>query len=56
MKNSMSVCLSLLCPALGAFAAPDDPLETGFRNPPDSARSQTWWHWINGNVGKDGIK
>lgn len=20
------------------------------------ARLQTWWHWINGNVSKDGIK
>ncbi len=32
-----------------------DDLEQGFRNPPDSARPQTWWHWINGNVSKEGI-
>jgi hypothetical protein len=31
-------------PDVAAFAAP-----TG------SARPQTWWHWINGNVSRDGI-
>ncbi|HKJ68259.1 MAG TPA: glycosyl hydrolase, partial [bacterium] len=30
-------------------------LESGFRNPPDSARAHTWWHWMNGNVTEDGI-
>ena len=32
-----------------------DPLEQGFKNPPDSARPRTWWHWTGGNVTKDGI-
>ncbi len=41
-----------LCLALTAAAA---PLETGFRNPPDSARPHTWWHWMNGNITKAGI-
>ncbi len=39
--------------ALSVNAA--DPLESGFLNPPDSARPQTWWHWMNGNVTKEGI-
>jgi len=30
-------------------------LERGFRNPPSIAKSETWWHWMNGNVSKDGI-
>ena len=30
-------------------------LEDGFRNPPDSAKPRTWWHWTNGNVTEDGI-
>src|SRR4051812_19042883 len=30
-------------------------LEDGFTNPPDSARVQTWWHWMNGNVTREGI-
>lgn len=30
-------------------------LEKGFKNPPASAKPHTWWHWMNGNVSKDGI-
>src|SRR5665213_4113353 len=44
-----------LCLALPAAAASTDPLESGFLNPPDSARPQTWWHWMNGNITKAGI-
>ncbi len=33
-----------------------DVLERGFRNPPDSARPRVWWHWMNGNITKDGIR
>ena len=32
-----------------------DSLESGFLNPPDSARPQTWWHWMNGNITRTGI-
>lgn len=32
-----------------------DPLEQGFRHPPDSAKPRTWWHWTNSNVTKEGI-
>lgn len=31
------------------------PLEDQFRDPPNSARPRVWWHWMNGNVSKDGI-
>ena len=47
-----STWLSLL---LNLSAAPNDPLEKGFLNPPDSAKPQTWWHWMNGNITKAGI-
>ena len=30
-------------------------LEDGFRNPPDSAKPQTWYHLMNGNVTKEGV-
>src|SRR6266566_4211654 len=32
-----------------------DSFETGFLSPPDSAKPQTWWHWMNGNVTREGI-
>ncbi|MBA4090488.1 MAG: glycoside hydrolase [Sphingobium sp.] len=43
--------------ACASFAAPlrADELADGFRNPPQSARPRVWWHWMNGNVTKDGI-
>jgi hypothetical protein len=31
-------------------------LEAGFVNPPDSARPRVWWHWMNGNITKQGIR
>jgi len=46
--------LTGLAPA--AAQAPDDALLQGFRNPPDSAKPRVWWHWMNGNISRDGIK
>jgi (4-O-methyl)-D-glucuronate---lignin esterase len=39
----------------GQTRAPD-PLADGFRNPPDVARPRVWWHWMDGNITKEGIK
>ncbi|MGP7795565.1 glycosyl hydrolase [Sphingomonas sp. CLY1604] len=33
----------------------DDPLRSGFQVPPESARPRVWWHWLSGNVTRDGI-
>lgn len=32
-----------------------DPLEQQFQDPPMEARPRVWWHWMNGNITKDGI-
>jgi hypothetical protein len=40
---------------LVAQNANDDSLLKGFKNPPDSAKPRAWWHWMNGNVTKEGI-
>ena len=44
--------------ALGGLQAQTnpDPLKSGFENPPESARPRVWWHWMNGNITKEGIK
>jgi hypothetical protein len=34
----------------------DDSLARGFQDPPDSAKPRVWWHWMSGNVTKEGIK
>jgi hypothetical protein len=33
-----------------------DALVQGFRAPPSVAKPRVWWHWMNGNVTKDGIR
>src|SRR5512141_3178293 len=46
--------LILRCLSFGQ--TPADPLKQGFDNPPGSARPRVWWHWMNGNITKEGIK
>ena len=31
-------------------------LESGFINPPESVRPRVWWHWMNGNISKEGVR
>ena len=33
----------------------DQQLYDNFQNPPQEARPRVWWHWMNGNITKDGI-
>lgn len=40
----------------GEFASNVAQLDEGWVNPPQSARNRVWWHWMNGNITKDGIK
>ena len=47
--------LSSLVMVAGLAASGADRLESAFVNPPESARPQTWWHWMNGNVTREGI-
>ncbi len=49
------VIFSCLADAVVA-QSPVDPLWQGFENPPSSARPRVWWHWMNGNITKEGIK
>ena len=41
--------------SLGAAAAAAAVLSAGFQNPPDVAKPHTWWHWMNGNITREGI-
>jgi hypothetical protein len=51
------LCLGFLVQASfnGLAAEPGEELARSFASPPDSARPQTWWHWMNGNITKEGI-
>src|SRR5512147_415165 len=49
--------LSVVLLALSAPApAEDDPMRQGFQDPPEAAKPRVWWHWMNGNITKEGIK
>ncbi|MGD0797118.1 MAG: glycosyl hydrolase [Acidobacteriaceae bacterium] len=48
--------LSIGATAQGVARKPADPLLEGFAHPPQSARPRVWWHWMNGNISKEGIK
>ena len=50
---SLSWMLGCALAAAGAMAA--DSVEKNFERPPDAARPHTWWHWMNGNVTREGI-
>lgn len=55
------VCISIafLMPASAAAQSrevPNDSLYKGFVHPDNTARPRVWWHWINGNITKDGIR
>src|SRR3954467_15915393 len=34
----------------------NDTLMQGFQSPGNAARPRVWWHWMNGNISKDGIR
>jgi hypothetical protein len=55
MKLSYLPLFAALGVAFVTSAADVDPLESGFLNPPNSAKPHTWWHWMNGNITKAGI-
>ena len=54
--NVTKLTLAVLAMAGFHFSslAGDDLLAT-FNAPPDSARPEVWWHWMNGNVSREGI-
>jgi hypothetical protein len=60
LKNTSAAGLVALITPFGVFRTHARQVNEGtllesFRNPPASARPHTWWHWMNGNVTKEGI-
>ena len=58
MKNRRVASVAVLMGLATALVAqtPKVSLEEGFRSPPLQAKPLTWWHWINGNVSREGIR
>lgn len=47
------VCLLLCCLPLNTYA--QTSLYQNFQTPPNAAKPRVWWHWMNGNITKEGI-
>jgi hypothetical protein len=52
--RTLTYAALFLSTSCAGFAG-EDALASSFRNPPDSAKPHTWWHWMNGNVTREGI-
>lgn len=53
-KLSFILFAAILLAPIGNDAKAED-LQKGFVEPPDSAKPHTWWHWMNGNITREGI-
>jgi len=56
LLSSLLVSSVALAQNAAARNAAPDPLQDGFVQPPDSAKPRVWWHWMNGNISKEGIR
>lgn len=54
MKFSTKVIFSIA--TLFSFQNFAQNFQESFKNPGKEARPRVWWHWMNGNITKDGIK
>ena len=52
----LSTAALVLLAMSGVAQAQTEALKKGFENPPESAKPQVWWHWMNGNISKEGIQ
>jgi alpha-L-rhamnosidase/Glycosyl hydrolases family 2, sugar binding domain/F5/8 type C domain len=51
-KNLIVVFIVLL----GAKSHAQNTLLKDFQTPPNAAKPRVWWHWMNGNISKEGIQ
>jgi len=52
----LSAVIVILMSCTGPLKESGVNLEEGFQNPPESAKPRVWWHWMNGNISKEGIR
>jgi len=52
----VAAAIAATAPGMTALRAASDPLEAGFAAPPNEAKPRVWWHWMNGNVTREGIR
>lgn len=53
LSAALFLCLSVF--SQGTKLQEND-LYKGFQSPADAAKPRVWWHWMNGNITKEGIR
>jgi hypothetical protein len=57
IRTTLAMCFcGILCFGIAIAQDPTDSLRNGFEHPPEGARPRVWWHWMNGNIAKEGIQ
>ena len=57
LATAMALNAALACSQSKLSAGPTQPsFHAGFEHPPESALPRVWWHWMNGNISREGIK
>jgi (4-O-methyl)-D-glucuronate---lignin esterase len=54
--SGLTAVLSCTLAQLALAQSSYEPLQRGFISPPQSARPRVWWHWMDGNITKEGIR
>ncbi len=54
MRKSIKYLVTSM--VLFGFGANGQDLKTSFQTPPNAAKPRVWWHWMNGNISKEGIQ
>jgi hypothetical protein len=57
LRHAVLILILLLILAMRGYTQLEntDSLSIAFKNPPDAAKPRVWWHWMNGNVTREGI-
>jgi hypothetical protein len=56
MKNQTKYLVFMLFAFVTAACQAQNPLLKDFQTPPNAAKPRVWWHWMNGNITKEGIQ
>lgn len=58
LRRALELAVACLAAGCAVNSKPESlaTLEAGFADPPREARPYLWWHWMDGNVTKDGIR
>ena len=49
------LAVAAACVCAATRAQPSGALADAFQNPPDEAKPRVWWHWVDGDVSKEGV-